>query len=100
MPPHPGRIDPDPQGQFAPFSSLSSVAAERHNMGVYKFPSAGSHDVLVLLIAYADLALDTISTAPFYEDLFSGTAGGTGLTWQRYYSDMSNGSLILNFTVL
>ena len=62
--------------------------------------TSGNQQILVILVPFADLSFDAESTTSFYLDLFSGTARGTGHTWRKYFQDMSNGALVLDFTAM
>ncbi len=63
------------------------------------FPTTGTRKVLVILVGYSDVAMNAASTQAFYSNLFNG-GGTTALTWKKYYEDMSNNQLHLEFTIV
>ena len=100
MPPHPDKFLDDTE-QALPQSGIDrSTRVQSPRVILKSFPASGDHHLLILLVPFPDLAFDAGSTEAFYMDLFSGTAGGTDRTWRKYYQDMSNGALNLDFTIL
>jgi M6 family metalloprotease-like protein len=53
--------------------------------------------VLVLLVNFSDMSMDPGSTPAFYENMLE---TGPGLTMRKYYQDMSQNHLNLEFTVV
>jgi len=104
MPPHPDYFDPSRRGG-EPVISMPGYNPLSRSAGASRtsaFPSVGKNmKVLVLMIDFADAdrKFDTASTTAYYDNLFTNGPGGNGLSWKRYYSDISNGKLNLEFDV-
>jgi M6 family metalloprotease-like protein len=101
VPPHPdvvekyrqeGRLDE----LIQKMSELESYPTKGSPLAVA--PSKGNNDVLVLMIEYPDQPFDEDSTPEFYKDLFYGE-DDSDKSWRRYYKDMSQGRLKLDFDV-
>ena len=68
------------------------------DQGQRSFPTGGgTRNVLVILVGFSDRSLDPGSDPAFYEGIFEDNGG---LTWRKYYEDMSNGALSLTFAVV
>lgn len=98
MPPHPDVImEATRSGTLSELTArLEGMRAAGIGMGVRSFPTTGTQKVLILIIPFLDTALTTPSPENFYKELFE---NGTGLTWKKYYEDMSNGQLHLTFDI-
>lgn len=102
MPPHPKLLEKwTKQGVLE--RKMSEFNA-RQSSGIdipakKSFPATGSRKVLVILMNYSDKPMDGGSTPTFYSNLFNG-ADSSALSWKKYYQDMSNGQLNLEFTVV
>lgn len=104
MPPHPDVVKKHiDKGSLSDLNKVMAVKQKKgKNAGKRSFPTTGDREVLVILIQYggaSPTSMDAQSTPAFYEELFNG-GGSTSLTWKKYYQDMSNNQLNLNFTVV
>ncbi len=101
MPPHPRVIQEYSENNLLSLLSRQLVFDEQtgKNQAVSSFPSTGTRRILVLLAGFDDAPLDNISTDVFYDNLFTNGPEGNGLSWKKYYMDMSNNNLILEFDV-
>ncbi|MBI9100480.1 MAG: M6 family metalloprotease domain-containing protein, partial [Spirochaetaceae bacterium] len=100
MPPHPDVIQEYKKNGTLPLLSSRMAADSRAGMNVSSksFPLFGSRKVLVLLAGFTDQPFDGGSTPAFYSQLFTGI-DDNALSWKKYYKDMSNGQLILEFDI-
>jgi len=100
MPPHPRVIQENIDNDTLPQLSrqLAKDIQIGKNQADKSFPSNGTRQVLVLVTAFKDASLDVSSTASFYDLLFTGV-DENALSWTKYYKDMSNNNLILEFDV-
>lgn len=101
MPPHPDVVKRyRDRGKIAMLQSRLTAMKESGKDSPQKsFPTTGTRKVLVILVGFSDLSLDGSSTTTFYGNLFNG-GGATTLTWKKYYQDMSNNQLNLEFTIV
>jgi len=109
MPPHPDLLDEYKRTGTLPL--LEQRIAESARIGKDKssqsFPRTGDQKVLVLMINFSDLDFDDGvgnpdfdgSTSTFYDGLFMNGPDDNGLSWRKYYQDMSNNQLNLDFDV-
>jgi M6 family metalloprotease-like protein len=107
MPPHPKLVEEwKKQGIFKEkmaayhqrMLALRSGKLKSGSTSQKSFPKSGNRKVCVLLIRYSDQAMNSGSIDTFYSNLFNG-GGATTLTWKKYYQDMSNNTLNLQFDV-
>lgn len=108
MPPHPDVVQEyKDKGQLPLLSGrMAADRAAGRNVPQKVFPNSGTRKVLVLLAGFSDADLHDGtgidgfegSTPTFYDDLFTGTSSAS-MSWKKYYMDMSNGKLILDFDV-
>lgn len=107
MPPHPKLIEEwKKAGVFeekkAAFQKrvqvLKSAKLKSGETAQKSFPKSGNRKVCVLLIQYSDANMNAVSTDTFYSKLFNG-GGTTTLTLKKYYQDMSNSTLNLQFDI-
>ncbi len=100
MPPHPRLIKLIKAGlhQKAMRGGFrSSIMSQLESPARSTFPSHGNCNVLVILTQYPDLPLDAISTVQFYSNLLN---ADNSVSVKKYYQDMSQNLLNLNFTVV
>lgn len=101
MPPHPRVIQENIDNGTLPQLSrqLATDIQLGKNQAVKSFPTTGTNmKVLVLLVGFQDASLHDDSTSDFYDELFTGI-DENALSWTKYYKDMSNNNLILEFDV-
>ncbi len=101
MPPHPRVIQEYKENDSLPLLSrqIAIDAQIGKNQAVKSFPSTGTQKVLVLLVGFNLDSMDIASTPGFYDGLFTNGPSGNGLSWKKYYEDMSNNNLMLEFDV-
>ncbi len=80
-------------------SRLNVMKTKGMDNAIKVFPTTGTHKVLVILIAYKNVSFNAVSSKTFYNNLFNG-GGNTTLTMKKYYQDMSNNQLNLEFTIV
>jgi len=59
--------------------------------------SKGNNNVIVVIMNYSNLLVNSVSTPTFYENLFENGLNGDGMSWRKYYLDMSDGQLDIGF---
>jgi len=101
MPPHPDNFKDSENHRMLPrlVDRLSSDFQKGLNRSANSFPLTGDTKVLVLLVGFSDESLDSTSNSDFYDGLFTDGPNGNGMSWRRYYLDMSNNLLNLQFDV-
>lgn len=101
MPPHPRVIQEYEENNSLPLLSrqLAIDAQIGKNQAVKSFPTTGTRKVLVLVVGFTGAPVTTTTPETFYDNLFTNGPGSNGLSWKKYYQDMSNNNLILDFDV-
>ncbi len=102
MPPHPDLLEKyRKDGGASELSKKVSAMQSKSGMNMNKASSlaSGTMRIPVLLVRYSDVNFNTVlSTTAFYSNLMNGVAS-TDLSVKKYYSDMSNGRLTMQFDV-
>lgn len=103
MPPHPKKIrqaiSEGPGGIQRLARRQQAMVKRSMNRPMRSFPTSGNRKIPVIVIAYSDMALASVSTKTFYENLLNG-ATVASLSMRKYYQDMSGGALNLTIDVL
>lgn len=101
MPPHPD-LEERLRREGRSAEPVRRVAAIRQksgmNMNKVSSISSGTVYIPVILVQYAGTTLDAASTIAFYTNLLNG-ATASDLSVKKYYSDMSNGKMAMQFVV-
>jgi len=101
-PPHPNAIeDYKAKGKLNELKARSEAMKKAGQDAPQqdKFPTTGNHTIVVLRIQFTDLSFNGTSTNTFYDNLFETGPSGNGMSWKKYYQDMSNNTLNLSFDV-
>ncbi|HPJ33827.1 MAG TPA: M6 family metalloprotease domain-containing protein [Spirochaetota bacterium] len=101
MPPHP---DLEKKlilnGRISEFVTRASAMQSKSGMNINRASplSSGTMKIPVVLVQYSGTTFDAASTTAFYHDLLNGTTS-SDLSVRRYYSDMSDSTLIMEFDI-
>ncbi|HPH02590.1 MAG TPA: M6 family metalloprotease domain-containing protein [Spirochaetota bacterium] len=103
MPPDPKKIrqaiSEGPGGIQRLARRQQAMVKRSMNRPMRSFPTTGNRKIPVIVIAYSDMALASVSTKAFYETLLNG-ATTASLSMRKYYQDMSAGALNLTIDIL
>jgi len=101
MPPHPDLLEKfRKEGRLDSLSKRVSAVQSKSGMNAGKASSisAGVVNIPVILVQFSDRNFDGGSNTAFYSDRLNGS-GAITLSVKKYFSDMSNGKLNLQFDV-
>jgi len=100
MPPHPDLLEKfRKEGRADSFSKRVSAVQSKSGMNISRASSlaSGTLRIPVLLVRYSDVNFNTgVSTTAFYSNLMNG-AVSTDISVKKYYREMSNGRLTIQF---
>lgn len=101
MPPHPDLLEKyRKEGRLSSLMKSVSASQSKSGMNISKVSplASGTMRIPVILVQYSGTAFNAASTTTVYSNLLNG-ATASDLSVRKYYSDMSNGRLAMQFDI-